>query len=239
MMRATALLFLWVALASAGRGGDKKHLFLIHVAPPVNPESVQIHYFMTGDFGGHDGFQVETHDQEIAIRLDQTSKPPKSLKAVLYAPGCEIDLIRADDLRNGDHEAQFACRPLPALDISAAFPRPAALNPYQLDVEVNYIAPWSHEFFGVGDGAAMTILIASVTAGRDGSFRLHLPDFSKDPLYGTVGKNAELHFYVRERSSGNVVAELKGPDSLMSPSGGMRIEGNYPVPLTFMFVASR
>jgi len=238
-MRACALLFLWAVLVSAGRGGDKKHLFLIHVAPPVNPESVQIHYFMTGDFGGHGGFQVETHDQEIAIRLDQTSKPPKSLKAVLYAPGCEIDLIRADDLRNGDHEAQFACHPLPALDIPAVFPRPAELNPYQLDVEVNYIAPWAHEFFGIADGAAMSIMIASITAGRDGSFRLHLPDFSKDPLYATLEKNAELHFYVRERSSGNLVAELKGPDSLTSPSGGMRIDAQFPTSLSFSFVASR
>jgi hypothetical protein len=85
----------------------------------------------------------------------------------------------------------------------------------------------------------MTILVASVTAGRDGSFRLHLPDFSKDPIYTTVGKNAELHFYVRERSSGNVIAELKGPDALTSASGGMRIEGNYPAPLAFSFVTAQ
>src|SRR5215831_2881846 len=139
-VRICSLVFLGAALASAGKV-DKKHLFLIRVAPPVNPESVQVHYYLTGDFGAHGGFQVETHDQEIVIRLDQTSKPPKTLKAVLYAPGCEIDLIRADDLKNGDHEAQFDCHPLPALDIPAAFPRPAALNAYQLDVETNYIAP--------------------------------------------------------------------------------------------------
>ncbi len=236
-MRGCVLLLLCAALASGGRGGDKKHLFLIRVAPPVNPESVQVHYFMTGDFGGHDGFQVETRDQEIAIRLDQTSKAPKSLKAILYAPGCEIGLIRADDLKNGDREADFTCHALPALDIPAAFPRPAELNPYQLDVEVNYFAPWAHEFFG--EGSALNIPVASITAGRDGTFRLHLPDFSKDPLYATFGKTAELHFYVRERSSGNLVAELKGPDSLASPSGGMRIEGSYPAPLSFRFLAAR
>src|SRR5437588_10277591 len=105
MIRAWSLVLLCAAAASAGRGGDKKHLFLIRVAPPVNAESVQVHYLLTGDFGAHDGFQVETQEQEIAIRLDQTSKPPKSLKAVLFAPGCEIALIRADDLKNGDHEA--------------------------------------------------------------------------------------------------------------------------------------
>ena len=236
-LRTCSLLLLCAAMAAAGRGGDKKHLFLIRVTPPVNPESVQVHYYLTGDFGGYGGFQVETHEQEIAIRLDQTSKPPKSLKAVLYAPGCEINLIRADDLKNGDREAQFDCHPLPAFDIPAAFPRPAALTPYQLDVEVDYIAPWTHEFFG--EGAAMRIMVGSVTAGRDGSFRLHLPDFSKDPLYSTLGKNAELHFYVRERSSGNVVAELKGPDPLTLPSGGMRIDAQYPAPLSFSFLASR
>jgi hypothetical protein len=233
------LLFFCVALTTAAWGSDKKHLFLIRVAPPVNPESVQVRYFLTGDFGGHDGFQVETHEQEVAIRLDQTSKPPKSLKAVLYAPGCEIDLIRADDLKNGDREAEFACHPLPILDIPAGFPRPAALNPYQLDVEVSYLASWAHEFFGAGDGAAMTILVASVTAGKDGSFHLRLPDFSKDPLYASLEKNAELHFYVRERSSGNLVAELKGPDSLVSKSGGMRIDAAYPATLAFSFLASR
>ena len=226
-------------VAIAGRGGDKKHLFLIRVAPPVNPESVQVHYLLAGDFGTYGGFQVDTHEQEIAIRLDQTAKAPKNLKAVLYAPGCEIALIRADDLRNGDHEAQFVCRPLPALEIPAAFPRPAEFNPYQLDVEVSYIAPWAQDFFGVSNTAVLNLPILSVPAGRDGSFRLQLPDFSKDPLFSSFGKTAELHFYVRERSSGNLIAELKGPDSVVSPSGGMRIEANYPAPLAFTFIAVR
>ena len=233
------LLLFCAALASAGRGGDKKHLFVIHVAPPVSPEAVQVRYLMTGDFGGHAGFQVETQGQEIAIRLDQTSKPPKTLKAVLYASGCEIALIRADDLKTGDHETQFACHPLPALDISASFPRPAVLSPYQLDVEINYVAAWGHQFFGIGDGAALTIQVAAVTAGRDGSFRFQLPDFSKDPLYSSTEKDAELHLYVRERASGNVIAELKAPDSVVSQSGGMRIAGSYPVPLMFSFVTAR
>src|SRR5450759_1795909 len=76
---ACALLLFCLAHVSIGSAKDK-HLFVIHVAPPVNPETVQVGYFVTGDFGGVGDFRVDTREQEIDIRLDQTSKPPKTLK---------------------------------------------------------------------------------------------------------------------------------------------------------------
>jgi len=213
---------------SIGSAKDK-HLFVIHVAPPVNPETVQVGYFVTGDFGGVGDFRVDTREQEIDIRLDQTSKPPKTLKALLYAPGCEIGVISVDDLKVSDRETQFACKRLPSLDITAGFPRPAILKAYDLEVEVSYMAGWAHSFFGILDGSVSQFRVATVPAGRDGSFRFELPDFTKDPLFTTVEKDAWLSFSVRERRAGNIVGELKG----------LRIQDNYPSPLMFTFVPAR
>ncbi len=229
-LRAGALALCCVlGMAGASMAKDK-HVFVIHVAPPVNPETVQVGYFVTGDFGGAGNFRVETGEQEIGIRLDQTSKPPKTLKALLYAPGCEIALIRVDDLKVSEREAQFNCKPLPSIDIAAEFPRPAVLKGLNLEVDVNYVAEWSHDFFGITDGTVQTFRIATVSLGRDAAFRFELPDFSKDRLFDSLENKAYLTFHLRERGSGNFVAELKGLD---------KIQANYPQPLIFTFVAMR
>jgi hypothetical protein len=233
--RTFALFFL--VLASVGWARDK-HVFVIHVAPPVNPETVQVGYFVTGDFGGVGDFRVDTRAQEIEIRLDQTSKPPKTLKAWLYASGCEFGLIRVDDLKMSDHEAQFACKALPTIDILAEFPRPAALKAYDLEVEVNYIPTWALRYFGITDGFVAPVRIATAAADLDGSFRFELPDFTKDPLFTSVEKNAWITFSVRERRAGNIVGELKAPESITDPLG-MKVQATYLSPLMFTFVPAR
>jgi hypothetical protein len=67
----------------------------------VKSETVQIVYYMGGQFGGHGGYvKAETGVNQYEIRAEAEGRPAQTIKILVYAPGCRIqkfDLVFSGD----------------------------------------------------------------------------------------------------------------------------------------------
>jgi hypothetical protein len=76
-------------------------------------------------------------------------------------------------------------------------------------VEAKYVARWAPSFFGYNDGTITGIPLGTSTAlDSENHFKLAIPDFSKDKLANSPGYQGELHIWLRNKQSGQLVASL-------------------------------
>lgn len=158
---------------------------LIQVEPAQQSSTLQFSYFLTGPFGGYGGvgelLATPQHPvAEIPLPVYQNEHRARSLKAVVYAKGCELARFTLDPLPLGTSRVPFVCRELPTVRLSGrilGYPEPTTLT-----VKFTYVGTWSHGFFGYVDGAILISLpIAEARPATGGEFELELPDFAKDP----------------------------------------------------------
>ena len=148
-------------------------------------------------------------DGAYRIPLEQEGKPAKTLKAILYAPGCRLDALSYDMTTDAIRSAGYECRPLPVIRLHGKIaPAPAGDGP--LDVSIFYMAPWSHPFFGIADGAIVQFDLGKAQLNEAGEFAIPIPDFSHDPLSIRNG-GGYLKFVVIDRQTGNLVERVKPP----------------------------
>jgi hypothetical protein len=209
------------------------NVFAIHLDPSVRAASLQVHYFITGDFGGYGGFEFqEGRENWLFIHTEQDGKAAKTFKAVVYAPGCQIVTFSVEDLQTSKREAAFQCHPLPEIELRGRFARPASVPNQKLQVEFRYLGSWSHTFFGIADGAVLTFAIIKVPVEADGSFRAAVPSFAEDPISSSARDSASFWVLLRDAETGNILAELQ-PPAPFSFYGHLRIATAYPEPLAF------
>ena len=100
-----ALFFGFLASCLAAQGGANENIFTISVAAPASPKDVQVRYFLTGDFGVYSSSTTARDvDNKIAIRSVDEAKFPRTLKAIVYAPGGQFVMISVDDLAASSRE---------------------------------------------------------------------------------------------------------------------------------------
>ncbi|MBN9656579.1 MAG: hypothetical protein J0H49_00290 [Acidobacteria bacterium] len=157
---------------------------LIQVPPAQQSSTLQFSYFLTGPFGGYGAVgelptTLEHPVAEIPIPIYQNEHRAQSLKAVVYAKGCELARFTWDPLPLGSSRVPFVCRDLPTLRLRGrilGYP-----ESFTLTVQFTYVATWSHTFFGYLDGATLiTLPIADAQPNAGGEFEVQVPDFSKD-----------------------------------------------------------
>lgn len=158
-MSARIVLVLGVVI-SGGCLAAQEPFFMIRCAGAIG--RAEVRYFLTGAFGGYGGF-VRDADRDGVYRIplfvdrrteqaDKRGTPAESLKAILYSPGCQFELLSVDLKATSNRTANFGCRPLPTIRLSGRIlPLPTDAGP--LDIRILYLAAWDHAFFGFLDGA--------------------------------------------------------------------------------------
>jgi hypothetical protein len=223
-----------IPLLAGLAGAQPRDSFVIRVQPTARRADLKVRTFITGTFGGVAGFQSTPIDDDgVLINTEYKGKPADTFKAVLYMPGCQMQLIRVDALQTAPRESEFRCEPLASIPINARIEQsilPADENAY---VEVSYMGDWAHSFFKILDGMAMTLVVAEARVASDGSFTFALPDFAADPISVGIGKDAYLTVILRSRKTGNLPAFLQPDQSVRSETGDFKIEAAYPSSVSF------
>jgi len=189
----------------------------------VRSETAQIVYFMGGAFGGSGSFvKAEKGKHSYAIDASVDGIPAGSIKIIAYLPGCEIVTI---DLQLHGEESlqQLVCKPMGSVSLHGQIFPVSITQDQPVEVEVTYLAEWSHRFFGICDGPITTIHVGTVVPDENGKFLVELPDLNRQTDLG----EGKFELKLRNRTSWNIIAWLKPADTSANPFGLLRVRASY------------
>lgn len=222
---ALALSFLTPCFAM--QAGSPDNIFTIAVAAPTSAKEVQVRYLFSDELGSHQSSVANsTDDNKIAIKTGAPEKTAQGFKAIVYAPGCQFVTISVDDPAAGARQGEFQCQKLPATELKGRI-NVSAFRGRELKVEVLYQVGWAGQFFGVPGMAISPLYLAKVDVQSDGSFGVEIPDFSVDPLWQSLSKDATLEFFLSDVRGGARLAELQ-PGDASSANARLKVAPAYP-----------
>jgi hypothetical protein len=211
------------------------HYIEIELPPHVISESVFVRYQLGGDeLGGW--VQPRVGVSSYFISTTHGGRPATRFKALLYAPGCSIETFDLPVSASSNQQYSFNCRSLSNIEIAGALTRTDRLYGREVKLQARYIARWAQSFLEFGEGIVTTIPVGDVAyLSPDGRFRLSVPDLSQDPLAGTPDHPGELQIWVRDKTSGALVAQLipAKPQAIKTRMGGLKIQSEYPSEIVF------
>lgn len=226
------LALLLVSVSAAAQSNPSPDVFTINVTPPVSPQDIQVRYFLSGDPAVQQASSVASPgDRKIVVDTTVAGKQARGFRAILFAPGCQIVTISADNLASSPREAEFKCQKLAttALHGKADVSR---FSGKQLQVEALYVCRWAGQFFGVPSLTISPFSLGRTKVAEDGSFAFDLPDFAADPLWSSFSHNATLTFTLLDPSNGEHLARLTGPKDL-SRGSSLKVAAGYPPEIEF------
>jgi hypothetical protein len=172
-------LILWIGFCSGCVPGAAES-FTISSSASVG--QIEVRYALSGAFGYYGGF-VGKRDKDGAFRipLETDGEPAKTFAAILYAEGCQFSVLSVDLLSDPRRNETFECVPLSKITLHGRIsPLPSATG--ALDVEIQYVASWDHEFFHFADGMVQTFSLGKAPLDAEGRFEIPIADFSKDRI---------------------------------------------------------
>jgi len=192
-------------------------------------------YVLAGDtLGGW--VQPQAGVSSYTISTMRGTHPATGFKAILYAPGCAIQTL---DIRlfagQQSEQVAFACQPLGNVPIAGRVVLPDRFEGRAVKVEARYIARWAQAFLGIDDNLVLVIPTGTSDIAADGSFRLSVPDFSRDPESAAGYPASEIQIWAKDKADGSLVAELvpSGLPQIKTRMGGLKIQGQYPADVVF------
>ena len=198
--------------------------FRIHLPEAVDTKGLVITYYLTGPFGGYGGFvrtKAGVHEYEIDTSYE--GKPARSLKAVIYCPGYQMETLDYPSLAGlRERSAELRPKSLATVPFSGRVLLPARLRAAEVRVEVSFGASWECEFFGLMDCLYAPYRVASAEVAEGGRFSVMLPDFAHDPVVGSYRRPGEFIFTASAREGGQRLFWLK-------PEGSSGANGSIPV----------
>jgi hypothetical protein len=210
----------------AGQPSPADAIFTISVAPPATAKDVQVRYFLTDQSGVRwSSTATAAGSDKLVIRADDAGRTPKTFNAIAYAPGCQFVTFTAEDLAASTRKGDFQCQKLPTVELRGKVAVPAGGQ--VLQVESMYVVRWAGKFFSVPGLSISPLAVTKATVDSDGSFVMDLPDFTNDPLWNTLSKDATLMFFLTDQATGHRVAGLKAPAAL-SRGGNLKVAASYP-----------
>ena len=220
---------LWTVLCFCSSAGASESFTINPAAAAIG--RIEVRYFLTGAFGGFGSF-VRNADRDGAYRipLEQEGKLAKSLKAILYAPGCGFVLLSTDLTTTPTRNATFECRPLSTITLRGKISPPPS-GGAALDVQVRYVSAWDHKFFGIADGIIEQFSVGKSPLLPEGQFQLQIPNFSKDRVT-TQMQDAYLDVLVIEHSTWNIVEAIL-PSIDLRCGSGLKILPSYDTEVVF------
>jgi hypothetical protein len=208
--------------------------FEIRLPPEIRSEQVQARYYLTGLFGGYgDSVKAEAETNVYLIGTSVHHQAAESLKVILYAPGCQIVTIDVPSLSESEKTKEISCEDLPSITFNGRVELPEPLRTRPYEVEINYIAYWAHDFFGVADSTVAAFHLGRVTPDEGGAFQALLPNFTKDAVTGSFHRNAGLQFIARERDTRNIVSFLVPVNKDLMELHDLPLKPRYPNPVVF------
>lgn len=224
-------LFLVLPAFCLAQQAASEDIFTISVNAPTLAKDVQARYLLTDDAGKHlSNTTTQADGNNIVVKGATQGKSPRSLKAILYAPGCQFVTISVDDL-SSNRQAEFQCQKLSTVELrgkaaASALAQPA-LAGKTLQLESLYVCSWAQKFFGISKGAISPFALRKASVDADGSFTVELPDFSSDPTWASLSHDAGLMFYLGDSQSGQRLATLAAPAAL-SHASFLQVAPSYP-----------
>lgn len=234
-MRTAILIGALALLAGAANGvaqAQELGRWTIKLPQNLASETVEVRYFLVGAFGGYGGYvKQERGVHAYVVNTSYENKPATSLKAILYAPGCQIQTI-ALELRGASAETEFICRELPSVVLTGRIIPPRSFQGKEREVAVTYMAHWAQMFFGVWDGPVASFPVGTAIPDANGVFRIRLPDFGKDPIAAAKIQEESFSFLLREAKTWNALAALAPVEARWS-FHDLKIQSQYPNELVF------
>ena len=208
----------------------------ISLPEDVPSETVQIHYFMTGEFGGYGG-NLETKPNQTEYKIDASvqGRAINSIKIIGYAPGCKFQAFEPDLMQSLSPRVRFDCEPLSKITIDGAIPSDL-MGHENAELEIRYVAFWASRFFAVADGMVSEFQVATARPDLDGNFRVDIPDFSADETNSSHPGGANLRFMLRNSETLSPIAINLTPEQteFQSETHQLRIRPSYPAGLKFI-----
>lgn len=222
---------LFFSLSLAAQTGGSDSIFTILVAPPASAKDVQLRYLLTDDSGSH-RFSTKSHaaGDKVIVQNGPEGGSARSLRAIVYAPGCQFGTIEIADLTAGNRQGDFACKTLGQTQLHGRT-NTSGVAQKDLQVEAFYVIGWAGQFFEIPGGAVSPISVATGSLQPDGSFTLDLPDFPADPIWASLSNNAALMFVLEDKANGQRLATLRAPEDLSTAgpqAGALKIASSYP-----------
>jgi len=221
-----------ILTAAQANPNPNQDVFAITVAAPTSPQDVQVRYFLSGDSSVQQASSVaRPEDNRILVETSVAGKPAKGFRAILFAPGCQLSTISADDLSASPRQAQFQCQKLSTTSLHGKTDV-SRFSGKQLQVEALYVCRWAGQFFGVPGLAISPFSVIKGKVGEDGTFALDLPNFAADPLWNSLAHNATLTLVLVDSANGERLAHLAAPRDL-SRGSSLKIAASYPQEIEF------
>lgn len=235
--------------SQTGPPGQSDEVFQITIPPNIKPDRVYVSYLLTGPFGGYglSGYaESEQHVSAIGTRVEGRKgakhvylinttvegKRADSLKALVYAPGCEFQKISVPSLSSSQRIIDFTCKP--ALTFRGRVQPLESLVNRKCEIQVDLMATFIMDFFGELDGALPIIRLARTGLETDGEFRAILPDFTRDPVSNSFGDQpATLQFTVVEKGEQTISYTLEPTDKKYGEFGREQLKSAYPEEVIF------
>lgn len=198
-------------------------------------ESVHVNYGLKGPFGAYVDLteRIRASGSRIALPAYNEGQRARSVRAMVYAKGCELATFVLDPLLPGSQRVRFKCRGLRTVMLRGAVtgcPRPSELR-----LELRYVADWSDSFFGTLDGMDLSLPIAEIVPDAQGRFAIEVPDFASDrvtELYrGQAGWSMTAS---RTGMRPDVRCVLRTAGQRTNGPGAFDIQREYPKELRFM-----
>ena len=235
-MRRLPTLVLLAGICSAQPTASPNHYVEIKLPDGVSSEKVFIRYLLAGDaFGGW--VQPRSEVSSYYIRTTHEGRSASRIKAILYAPGCAIQVLDLPVSDTSNLQYSFNCRPLSSIGIAGTLTHSDRLYGREVKLEARYVARWAQKFLDLGAGIVTAIPVGDVAyVSPDGHFRLPVPDFSQDPLAGAPDNPGELEIWARDQIREEIVAQLivSRPQSIKTRMGGLKILSEYPAGTDFV-----
>jgi hypothetical protein len=207
----------------------------IRLPPGFDSGHFFVRYLLAGDdFGGW--IQPRPNVSSYAISTTHEGHPAARIRALLYAPGCAIQVLDLPVSDPGSQPYSFTCQSLPDVPLTGTIIRTDRLYGRKVRLQAYYVARWASSFLGIADEIVTLIPIGEtndISAG--GGFRLSLPDLSHDALAGSPERSGEIQIWAREAATDKIVAQLipVGPKVGETMVGGLKIQEAYPSETVF------
>lgn len=198
----SSLIFL--SMASTQTGSSPHPTILLKLPEGMDAVKPVIYYFMTGAFGGYGGDiggkpSARTYTIDAAVG----DSPATDVKVIAWLPGCEMPAFDIP-VQEQKIERMLDCKPLGTVRLKGQFTPGSLLVPRDTlgEITVDYLAGWSHGFFGIADGMVPQFRVGAAAFNDDGSFEISLPDLASQRGMD----DGWFTFILRERGTGNIVA---------------------------------
>lgn len=233
-MRKYGIFAVLLALSAfdAAQANSDQNVFTINITPPTSPQDVQVRYFLSGDPSVQQASVAQPGDNKISIQTDVAGKPSKGFRAIIYSPGCQFGTVTADDLATSTRTADFQCQKLATTTLHGKADV-SRFSGKQLQVEALYVCRWAGQFFHVPGLAISPFSVAKTKVADDGTFAIDLPNFSADPIWNNLSKNATLVLALEDSTHGEHLGRLVPPTDIARGSA-MKIAASYPAEVEFM-----